>query len=350
MKYGHGGDIYHNEVELDYSANINPLGLPAGALKAARQGVALSICYPDYNCTVLKNAMQEWEHIKPEQLIFGNGAAEIIYTICTALRPKKALLISPTFSEYENALQTIGCEIKYFELEERENFQFSEAYLCALTEDMDIAFLCNPNNPTGTVISREILQTLLRICQEKKIFLVVDECFMDFVEEREVLSLCKEVENYSNLILIKAFTKLYAMPGLRLGYGITSNAAIIQRMEQGKQPWSVSIPAMMAGTEALKDRAYLERTETLIKEEKKYLIEKLLHYGLVQKIYASAANYIFFKAEKNLFEKLKERGILIRDCSNYRGLTKGYYRIAVRGHRENEALIERWKKEKEHSF
>ena len=184
----------------------------------------------------------------------------------------------------------------------------------------------------------ELLREIVTICEKRNIYLVVDECFLDFVPQPEVHTLKGELKGKQYLFLLKAFTKRYAMAGLRLGYGITSSEALMEKMERQLQPWNVSMPAQEAGVAALKETYYVERARTLIFQERKYLRDGLK--GMGYPVLDSQANYLFFEGESDLYEKLLEEGVMIRDCSNYPGLWKGCYRIAVKLHLENEKLLE----------
>lgn len=334
----HGGDIYRNKYHIDFSANINPLGTPESVVKAACEGVLKSAHYPDISCSKLCTAIAEHEHMKQEWILCGNGAAELIFSLAGAKKPRRALLVSPGFAEYEQALTGVGCQITYYQLEEENGFAIQEDYLEYITQDLDICFLCVPNNPTGVVCNREFLEKVLKRCSEKGVFMVVDECFNDFLEEGGRFTMKDSIADNAGLFILKAFTKIYAMAGLRLGYGLCSNEALLDGMRSVTQPWNVSIPAQMAGIAALGEKRFVEVTQKLIMEERGYLIQELKVLGW--KVFDSRANFIFFIGPEYLDEYCKNKGFLIRDCSNYRGLKAGYYRIAVRTHRENEELIE----------
>ena len=274
-----------------------------------------------------------------EYLICGNGAADLIFSLCRAQNPKKALLLAPTFAEYEQALVSMGCEIARYYLEEPVDFCVKENYLQVLQKEKpDIIFLCNPNNPTGITMHRELLEGILRSCAESGIFMVVDECFLDFVKEPEKHTLKGKLAEYPNLFLLKAFTKRYAIPGVRLGYGFCSDSKVLERMEAVTQPWNVSTVAQQAGLAALKETEYVEKGRLLIFRESVWMKEKMAQLGL--KVYPSETNYIFFHGSADLFERCVPKGILIRDCSNYPGLEKGYFRVAVKLHEQNEKLIQ----------
>ena len=205
-------------------------------------------------------------------------------------------------------------------------------------EKPDIIFLCNPNNPTGITIPQDLLEEILEICAMQGIFMVVDECFLDFVKDPEKHTLKGKLEKYPGLFILKAFTKRYAIPGVRLGYGFCSDRKVLDRMEAVTQPWNVSTMAQQAGMAALKESEYVEAGRQIIFRESAWMKEKMRQVGLT--VYPSEANYIFFYGPEDLFERCVAKGILIRDCSNYLGLKKGYYRVAVKLHEQNEKLIE----------
>ncbi|MBQ5676749.1 MAG: aminotransferase class I/II-fold pyridoxal phosphate-dependent enzyme [Lachnospiraceae bacterium] len=333
----HGGDIYSKAYRLDFSTNINPFGMPESLKQAAIKGINASIHYPDVQCRELINAIAKKEEIPSDWIICGNGAAELLFSLVSAKKPQKALLVSPGFAEYEQALKTVNCHIRYYELSKERGFLLGEDYLESLQQDLDIVFLCNPNNPTGLLIPTELLKKIVDICKEKQIFLVLDECFLEFVSDELMNPQKKLLKEMPNLFILKAFTKMYGMPGLRLGYGLCSDIPLLEQMHQMTQPWNVSVPAQFAGAAACKEIDFVAKTKTYIAQEREYLSNELKRLKFT--VYDSQANYIFFEAPKNLWDLCEKENILIRDCSNYRGLTKGYYRIAIKTRQENEELI-----------
>lgn len=343
MKLTHGGDIYsykekYKEEALDYSANINPLGMPRGVKQALINSIDTWVNYPDPLCRELKKELAHFEKVKEDYLVLGNGAAEVIFKLIYAAKPKKAMVLEPTFSEYEEALKSVNAEVFYHYLKEENNFRLTEDILGALNEDLDMIFICNPNNPTGEIAEKDLLIKVMAVCKQKGIILVLDECFNDFLDEPAEYTMKEFLADNDHLFILKAFTKIYAMAGVRLGYGLTSNLELINEMAKTCQPWSVSIPAQIAGIQALKEEEYLKATKVLIKEEREYLISNLKELGF--KVYGSKANYLFFSSSNdNLKAKLEKQGIMIRDCSNYPGLKAGYYRICVKTHQDNERLI-----------
>ncbi len=340
----HGGDVYSarqkmKQEPLDFSANINPMGMPPGAVRAAADALQQCTQYPDPLCRELRAALAAYEGIPAEQIVCGNGAADLIFRIIAATHPQRALLLEPTFAEYEQALRSMDCSIAYFPLQESEGFVLPEAFLQQLTPEINLLFLCNPNNPTGRTVSPALLQEIWKRCEEAGILLVVDECFNEFLEHPEQNTLKGVLKTGANSVILKAFTKSFAMPGLRLGYGLCGNGDLAERIFSCGQPWGVSIPAQAAGVAALQEQGYLERMRRLIQTERRWLSENLARLGLC--VFPSEANYILFRTETEipLRERMEQRGVLIRACGNYRGLDDRYYRIAVRGHGENERLI-----------
>ena len=418
----HGGDVYSHPGVLDFSANINPLGPPEAVIRAAEESLKNIHRYPDAEQRELLSALSGAEGIPQEWLICGNGAAELIFSVVQALRPRRALLTAPAFGEYERALRAVGLTDQtvwheaggprgkneksrqrnagetpagprerneegkkrdtgkasefpagkegmfFYCAQEADGYQLKEDILGLLTADMDLLFLCNPNNPTGQLIDPDLLRKIADRCLENKIFLVLDECFLDFADPPERISGSVVSENSSEsgdfactvssagakpasglsvkplltgnpyLLILKSFTKLYAMPGLRLGYGMTSNRELIKAMRKVVQPWNLSIPAQAAGAAALKETDYVQQTRELIRGERIFLKEGLECAGL--RVYNPAANYLFFEGPEGLAERLLDQGILIRDCSGYRGLDVGCYRVAVRRREENRILLD----------
>lgn len=337
MKHIHGGNIYQYESILDFSANLNPLGMPEAVKEAAKRGIDASVHYPDPDCGKLRAALEKREGVPAGQIICGNGAAELIFLLAAARRPKRAVLMAPSFAEYGQALEAFGCSCVYDCLQPERGFVPEREYLRLLTPETDMVFLCNPNNPTGLLTERDFLNEVLERCRRNGILLVTDECFLDFTGKKEDYTMVPELSG-GGLFVLKAFTKLYAMAGLRLGYGMCADPELLDLMNRLRQPWSVSVPAQEAGCAALLEKEYERKTVLYVKQEREWLAEKLSGYPLT--LYPGQANYLFFRSDiTDLKERLIGQGILIRDCSNYVGLEPGYYRIAVRTRRENERLI-----------
>ena len=334
MKQIHGGDIYRNKGVLDFSSNVNPLGTPKSVIDAATESLKNAQHYPDVKNTALLSALSEYENVPEDHIILGNGAAEVIFSFVRAVNPEKALLPAPTFAEYGLALKCTGCDINTYPLKD---LMVCEDIFEYLTEDTDCAFICNPNNPTGFLTDKDLLEDIIKACQEKHIYLLLDECFLDFAEDGSSYSKKSLLDKYDRLFILNSFTKRYAMAGIRLGYGLSSDRKFLDKMESMNQPWNISIVAQAAGQAALKEKEYLEKARALVNEQREYLKAEMASMGL--KVFDSKSNYIFFKGPEDLYEKCLEKGILIRDCSNYEGLSSGYFRIAVRNKSDNDRLL-----------
>ena len=334
-RYSHGGDIYSRHVEHDFSANINPLGLHESIVSAAAEALSRCESYPDPNCRELTAAISSQEGVPAENIVCGNGAADLIYRIVSALKPRTSLLCAPTFSEYEKALKEHGCTVKKHYLKRENCFALTEEILGDITANTDILFLCTPNNPTGITIPRELMRRISEKCSETGTFLVVDECFLDFVENGAELS-AKPLLNEKSVVL-KAFTKMYAMAGMRLGYAIFGSEKTAAKAAETGQAWSVSTPAQAAGIAALKLNGYAEKTSKIISGERDYLSAGLRSMGF--EIIPSEANFILFRCGVPLDKMLIQRGIAIRNCGNYDVPGSGWYRTAVRLRGENELLL-----------
>jgi len=344
----HGGDIYsyirkNSSCPIDFSANINPFGLPEGVKKILKESVDDFAFYPDVNCNGLKSALSQYENINRDYIFFGNGAADLIYRLAYTIRPTKALLTAPTFSEYEMALRNVDCSINYYYLKPEDSFELKEDII-EYIKDIDILFICNPNNPTSMAVEKGLMFKIAKKCQQIGCFLVIDECFVDFMEKKGDYTFKSFLDEFDNVVIIKAFTKIFALAGLRLGYTLSSNNKLYNKLFTSGQPWSVSSPAQLAGVEALKDKEYLKKTIINISKERTYLNKKLKDIGVT--VFEGYANFILFKLTKSfdLYSELYNRGILIRKCDNYKGLDESYFRIAVKSSGENKKLIEAMEK------
>ena len=334
----HGGDwagfeMEYGEPPLDFSSNVSPLGLPEGIRHAAAEALRDAERYPDPLCRELRRAIAAAEGVSEDWCLCGGGSADLIYRAVLAARPRRALVTAPAFAEYEAALELVRCETAHYPLKEETGFVLDGDCLNSVTPDTDMVFLCQPNNPTGRTVSRSLLAGLLDRCREARALLVVDECFCDFLDDPNASTMKGLLGEYENLLILKAFTKLYAMAGLRLGYCLCACASLLDAMRTAGQPWAVSGPAQAAGVAALKETEYVRTVRTLISQERPWLLGELTRLGL--RVIPGEANYLLFFSPEPLAEPLRRRGILLRDCGNYKGLGGGWYRAAVRTHEEN---------------
>ena len=336
-KNPHGGDIYDGEISLDFSANTNPFGTPQGVLEAVSQSLKDVHRYPDPYCRKLVQAISRFEGVPQSYILCGNGAAELIYAYCEALHPETAAELAPTFSEYALGLARTGCAPKEYVLSKENGFQVDRGFLDFLKTEMPQAvFLCNPNNPTGQIMESELLKEILAFSREKGIYLFVDECFLDLSEGGE--SLKGFLKENPHLFLLKAFTKSYGMAGIRLGYGLCADPVLLGKMAQAVQPWNVSSLAQAAGAAALKEGDFLEKTRTLVFEQRRWLKAQLESLGFW--VSDSKTNYLLFEGPEGLDKALRKQHIAIRSCGNYHGLGTAWYRIAVRLPEENKRLMD----------
>lgn len=339
----HGGDTVgfarrYGFEPLDFSVNTNPFGLSPGAGAALQQLGAELSTYPDPLYRSLRSAIAHHEQLPAEWIACGNGAADLIWRVAFALRPQRALVTAPTFSEYETALDAVGCRTEHHLLKEENGFRLQEDILSAITEETELLFLCNPNNPTGATVPQPLLLQILERCRACHVLLVADECFLGFLRDAEARTLKPQLAAYPELLILKAFTKLYGMAGLRLGYCLSSSTGLLERLGKAGQCWPVSVPAQAAGIAALEDQAFVRRTLAFLEPERERMRLAMEVLGL--RVFPGEANYLLFRTElPDYHERLAERGFLIRDCSNYAGLGEGYYRIAVLTPEKNDLLL-----------
>ena len=364
----HGGNRYGREILLDFSVNTNPLGMPddiRAALKSALETPSFWEWYPDPDCGRLRQSLSVYHDIAREQIVCGNGASELIFVIVRSVLSEKreekgarsglrCLLPVPSFGEYERALLAAGAEIVYDRLKECAHFAPTEELADRITEETALLFLCSPGNPTGALIRPALLWKILERCERTGTYVLLDTCFLELAGEgggREAFLAAPAaeggtctyrqiLETYPHLILLKAFTKLYAMPGPRLGYCLCGTAGAAARIREQLPCWNVSATAQYAGLTALdaeKNADYISQSVRMIRGQRKLLESGLIDMGV--KTIPGQANFICFYSNKSLYQPLLEKGILIRDCGSFRGMGEGWYRVAVKKQEENEKLL-----------
>ena len=329
----HGGDIYRNDIELDFSVNVNPLGVSENVKKAITEAVNKNENYPDIQCQTLKRKLSEHFGTEESRILVGNGASEIIMAVCHYIKPGKVLLFAPGFSGYRSALEAVGADLIY--VYDVEKFPEEIEKLRP-----DIVFLTNPNNPTGQLTEKSLLEKIYSACGKAGSLMLVDECFIELTGKSREYSLSASLRDrgMDRLIILRAFTKSFAIPGVRLGYALCGDEGLAAGIGRNMAEWNVSVLAQKAGIAAMEEDKYLKDSASYIRQEREFLIGELEKLGF--KVSVSSANYILFYSKKELYRLLLEQKILIRDCSDYVGLKQGYYRIAVRKHEENVRLID----------
>ncbi|MGD0070412.1 MAG: threonine-phosphate decarboxylase CobD [Candidatus Bathyarchaeia archaeon] len=353
----HGGEIldaagksgFKREEILDFSSSVNPLGPSKKALKAAKNSFKEIPAYPDSNSNELRQAIADhFDGLSKNNVIVGNGSTELMYLFAETFMKKgdTAVIPAPTFGEYESAVRKTGETPKFVKLDK--NFNVEADVFAREMAGAKIVFLCNPNNPTSILIPTETLKGIIEeaLAQDSLVFL--DEDFLEFVENEQALSMINKIKAYPNLFILRSFTKIFGLTGLRVGYGIASEE-IINVLLCAKIPWNVNCLAQAAAVVALKDEEHLRVTRELIKNEKAFLsteLEKIKSF----KVFPPDANFFFIDIRKSgltateLKNKLLRQGILIRDCTSFRGLDEYFIRVAVKTREENERLIEALKR------
>jgi len=345
----HGGAVYAWAKKtgidpsdiIDFSASINPLGPPASARKAFKKSYVEIARYPDPYGEELREALAKRHEIKANEVLLGNGSTQLIYLVCMALQPRKALVVVPAFSEHANALKLAGGRVHFLSLANRGgDFRFStEQFMAAWCKDDDVAFLTTPNSITGQLIPQEEIEKIARVALVRKRFLVVDEAFVDFVEGESVKQLIKE---NPYLIVLRSLTKYYSLPGLRLGYLLAHSQRVAQ-FAAYLEPWSVNGPAQQVALACLGDTNFILKTERWLHRERNFLTQALIELKSFHP-YSSNTNFLLVRIASNasavaLRSFLLRKKMLIRSCDSFPGLGLDYFRIAIRRRKDNRRLI-----------
>lgn len=378
----HGGDIYGNKnIELDFSVNLSPIGPPREVVREIRSisddGLQkLIMSYPDPSYRELRHALARKLESPEEWIVCGNGASELLMAAAQAVRPGRAMIPVPTYQGYERVLAAAGAEILFYELTGEQGFALTGEFMesaegirrlaetraetgwnsesgvesesepaaeaTVKSESGAMLFLCNPNNPSGKCIEPALLKEIAQYCKENRIFLVVDECYLELLEDAWSRTMRHSLADNPYLIIVGAFTKTYAMPGIRLGYLLTSNSELRGKVRLRQPEWSISMTAQRAGIAALGAAHYLSAAREAVQAEREYACTELRELGM--DVMEGEAPFVMFRSEKDLYEPLKEKGILIRRCDGIRGFRGGseggyYYRIGLRSHEDNRRLM-----------
>jgi len=323
---------------LDFSSNVNPLGPSPNVIKTIKKNLNSLSIYPDSESIKLKKSIQRYTKISFSQIVVGNGATEIIYNFCKAFLSSKTpvLIPIPTFGEYEIAAKLTGAKVIFFntmDLKRDINDFISQLPKKGCT------FICNPNNPTGFLLSKNDIKKIIITAKKKHTLVFLDECFIELVPDHDE-SIISWIKYFDNLFILRSFTKSYGLAGIRIGYGL-GPTKLISVLNQIKIPWNVSGLAQKAALTAISTPSYLQKTKKLIKTESNFLKENISKLKNFEP-YDSTTNFILIKSKiksKIIKKKLLKNKILIRDCSNFRGLDDFHIRIAVKTRKENLKLI-----------
>ena len=345
----HGGDVYRNDVQCDFSVSVNPLGMPAEAKRVYREAERKLQQYPDPENEALVRAISARYEVPEEEILCGSGASGILTAAVMALRPERVLLPVPSFSGYRAAIRAVetvtgrAVVTEPFLLKEEEGFSLDERFLRRLRENKqypDLIILCNPNNPTGREIRPEILRETLLFCRERGTRLLLDECFLDLLPGGEKKSLRRELPQHPELMILGSFTKTFGMPGIRAGWLFCSDHELVRRIGRIQPEWALSVPAQETAGAVLSGEPenYLLKSREFIRKERGFLEKGLKRCGC--SVFPGTANFLFFSTEKEIAADLLARGFLIRSWTeDVPGSGKYYYRIAVRRHAENVTFL-----------
>lgn len=349
----HGSDletiekVYKIKKEdiISFSANVNPLGISPKLKLTLSERIDAIMSYPDREYTELRRRIAEYVHTDLENIIVGNGSTELISLFIQIKHPKKALIIGPTYSEYEREVSLDGGTTRYYRLEEENNFILDLHKLEGeLTIDVDLLVICNPNNPTSSAISRNDMRKILDICKQKGIFVMVDETYVEFADDVINITSAPLTGYYNNIIILRGISKFFAAPGLRLGYAICGNVDLLKEINQRKNPWTINSLAAIAGEIMFTDDEYIKDTRSLISSERTRIC-KLLDSCKNLRYYEPTANFVLVKilredvTSMDLFEAAIKKGLMIRDCSTFPFLNNKFIRFCFMAPEFNDALL-----------
>ena len=350
----HGSDlekieqIYKIKKEdiTSFSANVNPLGISFKLKETLSSHIDAITTYPDREYTSLRKAIGTYVQADYQNIIVGNGSSELISILIQIRNPKKALIIGPTYSEYEREVTIAGGRCHYFPLKEEDDFQLNESTLFdELHKDIDLLILCNPNNPTSTQILSNQMRKILDVCKQKDIFVMVDETYVEFAEDVEKITSIPLTEYYNNIIILRGISKFFAAPGLRLGYAVCGNQDLIKEINQKKNPWTINSLAAIAGEIMFSDEEYIKKTRTLISTERERICTELSKSKDL-KIYPCHANFVLVRIlnqqinADDLFDVAIRKKLMIRNCSTFPFLDNQYFRFCFMSPKKNDELLQ----------
>ena len=359
----HGSDLeaveayYHipKEQIVSFGANVNPLGLSSYVKEQLAANLDVLSSYPDRNYTELKTAISQYlgthgscdaKTPSPKHIIVGNGSTELISLLIQTRRPKKALLLGPTYSEYSRELTLTESTLSYYNLKEELDFHLDIPDFCRTIRenDYDLVIICNPNNPASSGLSKEEIRTILETCRSAGSFLMIDETYVEFAPDISEITAMQLVPDYPELMVLRGVSKFFAAPGLRLGYGATSNHDFLSSLIQMQNPWSLSSIGALAGRLMLTDESYISRTRSLILSERARMLETLAGNSHL-KTYPAYANFILVRlltpglTSQEAFDHLIRQGLMIRDCSTFEQLKGEYIRFCIMSPQDNIRLL-----------
>lgn len=330
-----------------FGANVNPLGISPKMRAGLAEKIDVITTYPDPEYTELRGHIAGYAGCRPEQVMVGNGCTELISLFIQAIHPSQALVVSPTYSEYEREILLAGGNIRYYALQEKQDFQLDVEDFCReLTDDLQLCVICNPNNPTSTAITPEEMRRILTCCREHDIFVMIDETYAEFAPEKVSISSTGLLKEFDNFAILRGISKFFAAPGLRLGYAMTSNLPLLEEIKEKKNPWTINSLADVAGALMFNDWDYIEKTRHLIASERERIYQELRTWKNI-KVYKPYANFILVRILKegvtsyDIFVHAIRRGLMLRDCSTFPGLEdETFFRFCFMMPEKNTELLE----------
>lgn len=350
----HGSDLekiekiygIRKEEIISFSANVNPLGISPLLRRTLTEHIDAITAYPDREYTSLRQCIAGYCGCEAEHVIVGNGSTELISLFIQIEHPKKAMIIGPTYSEYEREISLGGGTTLYYPLREDNDFHLNVADFTAhLNENIDLLVLCNPNNPTSTAITRKDMRLILDVCKQHDIFVMVDETYVEFAENMDEITAVPLTNFYNNIIILRGTSKFFAAPGLRLGYAITGNPDLIKAINTRKNPWTINSLAVIAGELMFTDEEYIQQTKSLISSERARIYEIFKNHPDF-KPYKPSGNFMLLKilrkdiTSADLFDKAIRKNMMIRDCSTFPFLDNKYIRFCFMMPEMNDKLID----------
>lgn len=330
---------------VSFSANVNPLGVSPRLREELSRRIDAITTYPDREYTSLRRCIADYCGTDYENVIVGNGSTELISLFIQIEHPKKALVIGPTYSEYEREIALGGGTTLYYPLHEANGFCLDvRDFLSQLNESVDLLVICNPNNPTSSSITRAEMRQILDACKQHDIYVMVDETYVEFADNMDEISAVPLTNDYNNIVILRGTSKFFAAPGLRLGYAITGNRDLIKSINTRKNPWTINSLAVVAGETMFTDTDYIKATKALIASERARIYDVLKNHP-AYKVYKPSGNFILVRILKDgltsqdLFDRAIREKMMIRDCSTFPFLDNRYIRFCIMNPADNDRLL-----------
>ena len=348
----HGSDIeviakrYNMSIDsiIPYASNVNPMGMSPMAREALLNNVDAISSYPERDYATLREHISNYTKASPDHMILGSGTSDLIRLTFDTVKPSRTLIVGPTYGEYERMAKLAGSETETFMLQNLDDFELDvDVFLKNLNDTIDMLIICNPNNPTSKLISKGQLDTILNACLDHSIFVMIDEAYIEFCKDTELITAISLTKKYDNLIVLRSVSKFFAAPGIRFGYAITSNEDFLEACGNAKTPWNVNTFACTAGI-MFEDEHYINLTKSLIQTERNLIFSAMSSRKTI-KVFKPEANFILIKLLKedqtaaDVFDYCIEKGLMIRDCSDYEGLGSKFVRFCFLKPEQNDKMV-----------